>query len=151
MTDKIKKFENNRNCNGCTKCCDGWLSSNIYGYDMSIGKPCHFVKSDGCSIYNERPQNPCKIFKCEWLINLEIPEWLYPKKSNVIITKKYISNICYLDIIEAGKKLSVETLNWILLMSINNQINVLYQINGGKNWIGSKDFCELIKEKNESN
>ena len=88
MTEKIKKFQNNRSCNSCTKCCDGWLAGNIYGHDMYTGKPCHFVKSDGCSIYNERPQNPCRIFKCEWLINLDIPEWLHPKKSEVIILKK---------------------------------------------------------------
>ena len=146
---EIKKFENNRNCNGCTKCCDGWLSDNIYGHDMSIGKPCHFVKFDGCSIYNDRPEKPCKIFKCEWLINLDIPEWLYPKKSEIIILRKNINNISYFEIIETGKKLSVEILNWLVFKSINNGINVLYYINGGKNWLGSKEFNEFMKKKNE--
>ena len=146
MTEKIKKFQNNRNCNGCTKCCDGWLRGNIHGHDMYIGKPCHFVKSDGCSIYNDRP-DICKIFKCEWLINLDIPEWLYPKKSEVIILKKYINELPYFEILETGKKLSVEILNWIVLKSTNDGINVLYRINGGKHWLGSKEFCDLIKEK----
>ena len=147
MTEKIKKFQNNRNCNGCTKCCDGWLENTIHGHDMYIGKPCHFVKSDGCSIYNERPQNPCKIFQCEWLTNLDIPEWLYPKKSEVILLKKEINNILYLEVIEAGKKLSVEILNWIILIFTNNKINVLYCINGRKFCVGSKEFCELMRKK----
>jgi hypothetical protein len=147
MTEKIKKFQNNRDCNGCTKCCDGWLESTIYGHDMYIGKPCHFVKSDGCSIYNERPQNPCKIFQCEWLTNLDIPEWLYPKKSEVILLKKEINNILYLEVIEAGKKLSVEILNWIISIFTNNKINVLYCINGRKFCVGSKEFCELMRKK----
>jgi len=147
MTEKIKKFQNNRNCNGCTKCCDGWLESTIHGHDMYIGKPCHFVKSDGCSIYNERPQNPCKIFQCEWLTNLDIPEWLYPKKSEVILLKKEINNILYLEVIEAGKKLSVEILNWIISIFTNNKINVLYCINGRKFCVGSKEFCELMRKK----
>lgn len=142
---KLNKLQNNRNCNGCTKCCEGWLTSNIYGHDMYIGKPCHFVTSNGCSIYNKRPEDPCKIFKCEWLINLNIPEWLYPKKSEVIILKKNINNLFYFEIREAGKKLSVEILNWILLKHINDQMNIVYYINGGKNFIGSKEFIELIR------
>jgi hypothetical protein len=147
---EMKNFKNNRNCNGCTKCCDGWLIGNIYGHDMYIGKPCHFVKSDGCSIYNERPHEPCKIFKCEWLVNLDIPEWLYPKKSEVIILKKKINNIPYFEVIETGKKLSVEILNWILFKFSKDQINMVYYINGGKNWLGSKEFDESIRRKNIS-
>jgi len=144
----IEKFKNNRNCNGCTKCCEGWLSGNIYGYKKYTGRPCHFVKSDGCSIYKKRPQDPCRSFKCEWLINLDIPEWLYPKESKVIIKKENINNIPYLRVVEAGEKLSVEILNWLLLKYINDGTNIVYHINNGKNWIGSKEFVELI-EKNE--
>jgi hypothetical protein len=136
-----------RNCDGCTKCCDGWLAANIHGYNMYPGKPCHFVKKDGCGIYNKRPKEPCKIFKCEWLTDLTIPEWLHPKNSGVIILKKNVDNIHYLQAVEAGKKLSVETLNWLILKFINDRINILYEISGGKNWLGSKEFIQLIKDK----
>lgn len=54
-----------RECLPCTACCDGWLSSKHI--DMSPGKPCQHRCDDGCAIYRDRPQDPCRSFQCEWV------------------------------------------------------------------------------------
>ena len=48
-SNNFKTFQ--RNCNNCTKCCEGWLSGEVNGYSFYPGRPCHFMKCDGCSIY----------------------------------------------------------------------------------------------------
>jgi len=136
-----------RKCDGCTKCCDGTLTTNVNGEDVYKGRPCRFLGEKGCVIHKDRPKDPCKIYNCEWLINLNIPEWLKPNRSNVILDFRKIENILYLEVKEAGAKLSTEVLNWLLMEHLNNKINILYQMNYGWNWIGSEEFCDLQKEK----
>ena len=141
-------IQNERKCNGCTKCCEGWLPNKIYGYDMYPGKNCHFMKEEGCSIYNKRPES-CQTFECEWLQNLSVPEWLYPKTSGIILTRRKKDNISYLQAKEAGKKLSVEALNWLVLQNLHKGLNICYQINEGWNYIGSQEFIDLFNKENQ--
>lgn len=138
----------NRNCNNCTKCCEGWTKGNVKGYDYYRGKPCHFVKINvGCSIYKDRPKEQCVDYNCEWLVNEEIPEWMKPNYTHVVINKIEEEGYVYFKCIEAGKKMSVNVLNWLFLYYIKNNINLLYQIDGGWHWIGSKNFVNYIKER----
>ena len=98
----------NRNCNNCTKCCEGWTKGNVKGYDYYRGKPCHFVKINvGCSIYKDRPKKQCEDYNCEWLVNEEIPEWMKPNYTHVVINKIEEEGYVYFKCIEAGKKMSV--------------------------------------------
>ena len=77
-----------RECGNCTACCGGTLAAMIRGYEMGPGKPCHFVKLGvGCKDYKNRPEKPCKIFQCKWLIDNSLPDSLRPDKSGVIILK----------------------------------------------------------------
>lgn len=79
-------YSTTRSCGECTKCCDGWLAGRVLGENMYPGKPCRFVASGiKCSIYQNRPEDPCKTYYCEWLINDEIPEWMKPSEINIII------------------------------------------------------------------
>ena len=142
IEDYVKKYK--RKCDGCINCGEGWLTSNIYDKFMFPGRPCHFVKSNGCSIYKNRPTEPCKNYKCEWLKDLEIPEWLKPSTSNVILTKRKIDSVEYLEVKEAGQKMNIEILNWLIMEQIRKKINIKYEISGGWNWIGSVEFCNLM-------
>ena len=36
-----------RSCDGCTKCCEGFLPAVIYNKYMYQGRPCHFKKKNG--------------------------------------------------------------------------------------------------------
>jgi hypothetical protein len=136
-----------RNCDGCTKCCEGFLPAVIYDKPMYQGRPCHFKKSKGCAIYKNRPKEPCKTYKCEWLKDVEIPEWLKPSESKILLTGREINNIPYLEVVEAGNFMTAEILNWLFQQHIIKNVNIYYQINGGWNWVGSPEFCQLIEGK----
>ena len=58
-----------RNCGMCTACCDGWLTANIRGHEMRVGVPCHFRGEGGCTIYQDRPVDPCRGFHCAWRLS----------------------------------------------------------------------------------
>lgn len=107
----------NRSCNGCTKCCDGWLTGNIYGYPMYENQPCRFsLKGSGCAIYPNRPLSPCKTFKCAWKINLNIPEEYKPDKSNVIMIYRQLDDLEFLDVIRAGPNPNKEVIEFAVKM-----------------------------------
>ena len=139
-----------RQCDSCTKCCEGYLSGEGNGKTFYPGKPCHFLTiSKGCTIYANRPKDPCVSYSCEWLTNIELPEWLKPEIAKVIITKRTIAekNLVYWDVIEAGEKMQANVLSWLILYSLNNKINLRWVIDGGVNWIGEKSFIDFMNQK----
>jgi hypothetical protein len=100
MTIIIKPIT--RACDGCKRCCEGWLVTTIYGKKVNIEHPCHFLGTKGCSIYDVRPYDPCKIYTCEWKVDMNLPEWLKPNKANVIVTKRKIGDYEYNAIVPAS-------------------------------------------------
>jgi len=121
-------ISNDRNCDGCTKCCEGWLTGSAHGYDFSPNKPCHFLQKHGCGIYEFRPYSPCKTFKCEWKQNKSIPEEFKPDKINAIFIKRERQDYTTLDVVEAGKPLSSEVLHFVIqLFQQNKYENIRYQ------------------------
>ncbi len=128
-----------RNCDDCTKCCEGWLWGEAYGHKFWPGRPCHYVSKCGCSIYENRPDSPCKSFMCEWLMNTDIPEWMKPDDAKVIVRKITEKDIEYLEFTEAGSRLDVTVLSWIFMNYADGKIkNAKYQIDGGWNYIFGK-------------
>lgn len=137
-----------RSCNGCTKCCEGYVTGEAKGIPFYPGKPCHFQSCKGCSIYNDRPKL-CRDFKCVWVEqNSPLPEWMYPKVSNIIVTRKeYGNGKDYIEITEAGDVLKAKILSWFTFYYFSTQIPIAYQIEGGWNYIGPKDFIDFINSK----
>lgn len=84
----------NRSCDGCIACCDGSL---MFDTITQSGKRifantnhfCFYCGSDGegCTGYNDRPDS-CKEFRCEYLTDPGIPEFLAPKRSGIILMNK---------------------------------------------------------------
>lgn len=149
-TIPVQIKEQKRSCNGCTACCDGWLQGSALGHSFWPGRPCHFITSSGCSVYESRPDTPCKSFHCEWLKNNNIPEWLKPNKSNVIIVAREIDGVNFLSVSEAGGKMPVEVLSWLFMEYASGRIsNIMYQIHGYWNYIGSNKFCEIMAKQNK--
>ena len=141
----IPIFDISRNCNGCTACCDGWLTGEAHGRGFWPGRKCHFVSESGCTIYEQRPEDPCQTFKCEWLINPNFPEWLKPSLSKVIFVGRSIGGINYVSAHEAGSKMDSEVLSWFVMAHINKHLpNIAYKINGGNNYIGTPEFFAAI-------
>ena len=136
-----------RECNGCTKCCEGWLYGSAYGYEFSPYKKCVFLNK-GCTIYPVRPDNPCKQFQCHWKSNKSLPEWLKPDISNVIILKKTFNNFEYLRIVPAGVLVNKQVHEWSDSYSKENiRNNVIISDNTGYYVYSSdKKFKEIANE-----
>ena len=140
-----------RSCDGCTKCCEGYLEANIHGHEVTLGKPCFFVEiGKGCTDYENRPDVPCKSFQCEWLINSDIPDQFKPSNSHVIFTNEEKDGIEYLKLTEAGTKLDSEVLTWSLEYIIDNDKNLAWNIYGNSYWLGDDDFDNMMNKNNNT-
>lgn len=76
-----------RECGECNLCCDGVLTVKVNEHEVYPGNPCPYICEQGCSIHKD-PSRPsvCKTYKCAWLEDENIPEWLQPNKCNFILT-----------------------------------------------------------------
>ena len=146
---KVQIRQNKRSCDGCTKCCEGHLAGVAHGQPFYLGRPCFYLSCDGCSIYSDRPADPCKSYSCSWLNNPDIPEWMKPDKVGAIITLKQIKGIDYLELVEAGNVMPSKVLSWFITYGLNKKLNLLWQVEGGNNWIGSNEFLESMKPTGE--
>jgi len=53
---------------------------------MKPGRACRHCTSQGCAIYENRPDDPCVQFRCGWLQDPEhFPDELRPDRSGVIV------------------------------------------------------------------
>lgn len=137
-----------RSCNGCTACCDGWLDGSAHGHSFWPGRKCHYVSESGCTIYEQRPNDPCQTFKCDWLVNTDFPEWLKPNLSKVIFKHEKIEDIDFVIAVEAGAKMDSEVLSWLVMAYANKKFtNIAYMINGGINYMGSQEFMSAMLNK----
>jgi hypothetical protein len=118
-----------RSCEGCTKCCEGWLTATIDGKEMYPGRPCHFVKlGKGCGIYKDRPAEPCKSYQCAWLTDLEIPEWMKPSEINAIIDiRRSPKNTSFYNLVPAGEDVDVAVLSWLIEYCTKNNKNLMWK------------------------
>lgn len=142
---KKKEFSVNRTCDGCTACCDGWLYGSAHGYEFYPGRKCHFVGSDGCSIYKDRPKSPCKTYKCVWLTDGDIPQWMKPNLSNVIITERCWGEDdegTYYEVLEMGKKIDSSVLSWLYDYQRESGICMSICVDGAWHNYGSEEFIE---------
>jgi hypothetical protein len=136
-----------RQCGSCKACCEGWLAAEIHGEKMLPGKPCHYICETGCSIYQDRPKEICEAYSCLWLKDNSIPGWLKPNECNVILTRKEINGISYIEATETNnKKIDSSVLSWLILNVLNTEDNLKYEVAGGIYWVGSKIFCNAMAE-----
>ena len=143
---KNKKDE--RSCEGCTKCCEGWLSATIKGEDMYPGKPCQFVEiGKGCTIYEDRPRDPCKKFVCMWRVSEDVPLELKPSESNVIFVRHDIEGIPYLNAVEAGDIMNPLALSWFVSYCVSNKINAHWTVDEKAFWMGNDEFGRLMAQR----
>lgn len=128
-------------------CCQGWLHGSAHGHSFYAGKPCHFVCEKGCAIYEDRPDEPCKSYKCAWIMENYLPEWFKPDLSKVICTWRSWSEDfpSYLEVIECGEKLDSKVLSWLYIQYLNNSLPYFtYTIDGGKTVVGGREFLDYM-------
>lgn len=147
---KTRKIEvtssSGRSCVGCTKCCEGWLSATIDGQTMYPGRPCQYAQiGRGCANYSNRPVDPCVNFKCEWLVNESVPEWMKPSLSGAIVVGRKKDGITYYELSGTGEELGEDTLSWFILWGLSANANIRWRNKFGSHYhIGSKEFSEAI-------
>lgn len=113
-----------RECASCTACCDGWIRVVVNGQLIGFGRPCPHRTDKGCGIYDERPVNPCRTFKCGWLIeNSPLPDWMRPDKCGAItMLGKYKLPKWEVDaaVPAASDGIRKETLEWLQNFAFQN-------------------------------
>jgi hypothetical protein len=78
--------ETERNCNGCSACCDGWVQMTIGGVPIYPGRPCPHSTGKGCDDYANRPVDPCVKFVCGWRVDgSPLPDTFRPDRSGVLV------------------------------------------------------------------
>lgn len=130
-----------RSCGSCTACCEGWLSGEAHGKKFYPGQKCHFL-GERCTIYAKRPHDPCVAFKCGYLADENVPEWMRPDRSGVVMVEREKDGIRWVEVTECGKPMAAPILNWIVHNLIGKGVNVRYQLSGGWNYFGAREFCE---------
>ena len=117
-----------RQCGKCVACCSGELPGTVNGHSFYSGNPCHYLDMEkGCSIYENRPESPCREFSCEWLLQKnDIPLWMRPDLSGVILHKK--SDVLYMN--EYNGIVKSNVLNWTIHYAVRTNTNLVYFING---------------------
>jgi hypothetical protein len=137
-----------RSCGSCTACCDGWLTANIRGHEMRVGVPCHFRGKGGCTIYEDRPEDPCRGFHCAWrLSGNPFPESFRPDQLGVIIlAKRWRDRIAYY-LRPAGRELDASLLEWMRKHSEATGTPFLFEVNGRYRGFGSAEFQKDILDR----
>lgn len=141
MTNKVIPILPVRSCGECTACCEGWLTGEAYGHTFQQGRPCFYLQNN-CGIYETRPEEPCQTYKCVWLKEDTLPLWMRPDKSKVIVTEREVEGIGYWDASECGETLTSDVLSWLIMHTIDNQINFQWRVKNGACKIGQPDFLE---------
>jgi hypothetical protein len=140
---------NTRQCGECHACCNGWLGATINGHVMKSGTPCFFLDNHQCSIYPNRPKNPCQDYWCAWIQDDSIPDWVKPNSSNVIISlKKHPADdtLVYYEVTAAGNEIPPAILTWLIEWSSQQNKNIVYR-NGGELYIyGSSTYYAMFNQ-----
>lgn len=142
-----------RECEDCTSCCEGWLSGSVNGRSFYPGKPCHFARpGEGCTVYEDRPQDPCISFNCLWKTDMDVPEWMKPSLSKTILTYRLtkFNKIKYLALVPAGADITTEVLSWFITWTAERGENIVWYLkNGSIQFLGDPDFCEeMVRQSN---
>ena len=150
-----------RQCGSCTACCEGWLRTRVDGNELRPGKPCAHFKQGACSIYPTRPQDPCISYICGWLMSPELPDWLQPSVSKVILKPNMVwerpsSNINVHIAIAVGHRIPGKTLQWLKRYSEQTGCNFICNVPVRENkeytgemtkfGIGPPAFVEAVEE-----
>jgi hypothetical protein len=137
-----------RECGDCTKCCEGWMSGAAYEHKFGkidgVRTPCFFLEQGlGCTIYEDRPQNPCAAYKCQWLVNPDVPEDFKPNNKHYIVSKKGRS---YFVITRASSENTddEEFINWWIEYVTKNNFNLSYPKNDTVEFVGSERLRQTL-------
>lgn len=150
MEQRIKIYADHigKSCDGCTRCCEGWLTTKVYDFEIGPNTgACRFLGSSGCNIYQVRLDDPCKVFQCGWKENNNIPNFMKPDISDVIILVRYVEKFMFYRLVKCSNNLKKEVVDWAKEFSKKGN-NILAYDNDGNLLIFSENrkFRELARK-----
>jgi len=130
-----------RRCGECTACCDGWVKGEIFGHEMKPGQPCHFRGAGCCTIYERRPEYPCRNFICGWLEpESPFPDEFQPNRLGVlIIPARWRGKIAYV-LRSAGRDPDESLIEWMREFSHRTERPFFYEQGGERFGFGPTQF-----------
>ena len=137
-----------RQCGECTACCDGWVAGVIEGHEMKPGQPCFFRGANCCSIYERRPQHPCRNFVCGWLQpGSPFPDdWRPDKRGVMVIQMRWRGRDAYV-LRSTGHDPDDKLLAWMRELSLRTQRPFFYELAGERFGFGPPEFQREMSEK----
>jgi hypothetical protein len=111
---------NQRNCQPCTACCEGWLDVQTPVAQAHLGKACAHCKSEGCAIYPDRPQEPCQSFHCAWRQEGSLlPHAMRPDLSGVIVMTDQLQwqGEDVIVAVATGPRIPARTFHWLFSLA----------------------------------
>ena len=140
-----------RSCGECTACCDGWLAGSIKGHDMKPGVPCHFVREGSCSIYEDRPQSPCRNFSCAWVLDgSPFGDGFRPDRLGVVIVPIQWRDCPAYLLVSAGRDPDAELIAQMEHFSMQTRRPFFYEQAGKKIGFGPPLFQQDMLQRLES-
>ena len=98
-------------------------------------------------MYDERPEDPCKTFRCQYLVDESVPEEMKPSRSNVILTiEEVLPNVEYVIAHEAGGVLEGDSLKWVRSLYDNYAVNACWKEDGVWYYRGDGIFTAKMLE-----
>ena len=141
-----------RACGECTECCTGTLIGEVQGIKFDHDTACSFLKENKCSIYDSRPEDPCKNYSCMWINNESIPDYMRPDLSHVVLTQSIIEGIYYIESKEAARKtMTAGTLANVIMFAYKTNQNIQYFVDGQVHWMGEPRFVKAMERRERSN
>ena len=137
-----------RACGTCTACCDGWVVGTIRGHEMKPGQPCHFRGEGCCTIYETRPQEPCRSFVCGWLVpDSPFPESFRPDRLGVMIVRtRWRAKPAYI-LRSAGRDPDEALLSWMRDLAAKSGAPFFYEQKGERFGFGPPEFQQEMLAK----
>ena len=115
---------------------------------MKPGLACHFRGEGCCTIYERRPQEPCRSFVCGWLENASpFPEEFRPDRLGVMmISVKWRGRAAYI-LRSAGRDPDDALLGWMRAFSLRTERPFFYEVAGERFGFGPPDFQREMSER----
>jgi hypothetical protein len=141
-----------RHCGACTACCEGWAEGEIRGQRMFPGRHCHFLQRgrepSPCTIYDERPQSPCRNFVCGWLApGSPFPDDFRPDRVGVILVPTRWREQPAWILLSAGQDPGPEMLTWMQAHARTTGQPFYYARNGERLGYGPAAFQQDMLDK----
>jgi hypothetical protein len=142
------RAQTQRSCGTCTACCQGWAEGEIRGHVMHPGQHCHFLREGACTIYEERPQSPCRNFVCGWLApGSPLPDDFRPDRVGVIVVSmRWRDRPAYV-LLSAGNDPSPDMLAWMRSHAHATGSPFFYAENGERTGYGPPEFQHEMQQK----